>query len=117
MKNFWENVNFCRHHLNWLRVHGARSMAPEFGKPIHHLQLIQADILKKHCVHEPLDKRFPVRRLPASSALARRPGSADRQLWQLCKRRKLGCRISEAAIAHTARRETVGINLKERDIL
>jgi hypothetical protein len=72
-------------------------MAPEFGKPIHHLQLIQADILKKHCVHEPLDKRFPVRRLPASSALARRPGSADRQLWQLCKRRKLGCRISEAA--------------------
>jgi hypothetical protein len=89
-------------------------MAPEFGKPIHHLPLIQADILKKHCVHEPLDKRFPLRRLPASSALARRPGSADRQL---CKRRKLGCRISEAAgrgggnfltpeIAHTARRET-----------
>jgi hypothetical protein len=26
-------------------------MAPEFGKPIHQLPLIPADVLKKHCVH------------------------------------------------------------------
>jgi hypothetical protein len=30
-------------------------MAPQFGKPIHQLPLIPADILKKHRVHEPLD--------------------------------------------------------------
>jgi hypothetical protein len=33
-------------------------MAPEFGKPIHHLPLVPAEVLKKHCVHEPLDTRF-----------------------------------------------------------
>src|ERR1700737_397770 len=33
-------------------------MAPEFGKPIHHLPLIPANVLKKHRVHEPLDPRF-----------------------------------------------------------
>jgi hypothetical protein len=33
-------------------------MAPEFGNPIHQLPLIPANILKKHCVHEPLDPRF-----------------------------------------------------------
>jgi hypothetical protein len=33
-------------------------MAPEFGKPIHQLPLIPADILKKHRVHEPFDPRF-----------------------------------------------------------
>jgi len=33
-------------------------MAPEFGKPIHQLALIPADILKKHRVHEQLDTRF-----------------------------------------------------------
>jgi hypothetical protein len=29
-------------------------MAPEFGKSIHQLPLVPANILKKHCVHEPL---------------------------------------------------------------
>ena len=33
-------------------------MAPEFGKPVHQLPLIPADVLKKHRVHEPLDTRF-----------------------------------------------------------
>ncbi len=33
-------------------------MAPEFGKPIHQLPLVPANVLKKHCVHEPLDTRF-----------------------------------------------------------
>jgi hypothetical protein len=33
-------------------------MAPEFGKPIHHLPLIPAIVLKKHRVDEPLDTRF-----------------------------------------------------------
>ena len=33
-------------------------MAPEFGKLIHHLPLIPANVLKKHHVHEPLDTRF-----------------------------------------------------------
>src|ERR1700726_258891 len=96
---------------------GARSMAPEFGKPIHQLPLIPANILKKHRIHEPLDTRFrsaarllqalwrEVRGLPIGSYV-----SEDG------KRRKLGIRISEAAgkgggnfltpeIAHTARRE------------
>ena len=31
---------------------------PEIGKPIHHVPLIPANILKKHHVHEPLDPRF-----------------------------------------------------------
>ncbi len=30
-------------------------MAPEFGKPIHQLPLIPANVLKKHHVHEPLE--------------------------------------------------------------
>ena len=33
-------------------------MAPEFGKPIHHLPLIPANVLEKHHVNEPLDTRF-----------------------------------------------------------
>ena len=33
-------------------------MAPEFGKPIHQLPLIPANVLKKHRIHEPLDTRF-----------------------------------------------------------
>jgi hypothetical protein len=33
-------------------------MAPEFGKPIHQLPLVPANVLKKHRVHEPLDPRF-----------------------------------------------------------
>ena len=33
-------------------------MAPEFGRPIHQLPLIPADVLKKHRVQEPLDTRF-----------------------------------------------------------
>jgi hypothetical protein len=33
-------------------------MAPLFGKPIHQLPLIPADVLKKHLVHEPLDTWF-----------------------------------------------------------
>ena len=31
-------------------------MAPEFGKPIHHLPLIPATVLKKHRVHEPVPR-------------------------------------------------------------
>ena len=33
-------------------------MAPEFGKPLHQLLLIPANVLEKHHVHEPLDTRF-----------------------------------------------------------
>ena len=83
-------------------------MAPEFGKPIHHLPLIPANVLKKHCVHEPLDTRSLWREdrgMPIGSYVNEHG-----------KRRKLGSRISEAAgkaggnfltpeIAHTARRE------------
>jgi hypothetical protein len=51
-------------------------MAPEFGNPIHQLPLIPANILKKHCVHEPLDPRF------------RSAGHLLQALWreQLCQR-------------------------------
>jgi hypothetical protein len=34
-------------------------MAPEFGKSIHHLPLIPADVRNKYHVHEPLETRFP----------------------------------------------------------
>jgi hypothetical protein len=93
-------------------------MAPEFGKPIHHLPLIPTNVLKKHRVHEPLDTRFR-----SAARLLRALWREDRDLpigdyvGEDGKRRKLGSRISEAArrgggnfltpeIAHVARRET-----------
>jgi hypothetical protein len=93
-------------------------MAPEFGKPIHQLPLIPANILKKHHVHEPLDTRFR-----SAARLLQALWREDRDLPigsyvnEGGKRRKLGSRITEAAgrgggnfltpeIAHIARRET-----------
>jgi hypothetical protein len=93
-------------------------MAPEFGRPIHQLPLIPADVLKKHRVHEPLDTRFR-----SAARLLQALWREDRDLpigshvAEDGKRRKLGSRISESAgrgggnfltaeIAHTARRET-----------
>ena len=94
-------------------------MAPEFGKPIHQLPLISANILKKHCVHEPLDPRFRSA-APLLQALWRedRDLPIGSHVNEDGKRRKLGSRISELAgrtggnfltpeIAHTARREAV----------
>ncbi len=93
-------------------------MAPEFGKPIHHLPLIPANVLKKHRVHEPLDTRF---RSAARLLQALWREDQDLPIGSYVnedgKRRKLGSRISEAAgrgggnfltpeIAHIARRET-----------
>jgi hypothetical protein len=92
-------------------------MASEFGKPIHHLPLIPANVLKKHCVHEPIDTRF---RSAARLLQALWREDQDLPIGSYInedgKRRKLGSRISEAAgraggnfltpeIAHTARRE------------
>jgi hypothetical protein len=93
-------------------------MAPEFGRPIHQLPLIPADVLKKHRVQEPLDTRFR-----SAARLLQALWREDQGLpigsyvGEDGKRRKLGSRISEAAgkggsnfltpeIAHTARRET-----------
>jgi hypothetical protein len=93
-------------------------MAPEFGKPIHQLPLVPANVLKKHRVHEPLDPRYR-----SAARLLQALWREDRGLPigsyvnEDGKRRKLGSRISEAAgkaggnfltpaIAHTARRET-----------
>jgi len=39
-------VNICRHRLNLLRIHWSTKHGPEFGKPIHHLPLIPANVLK-----------------------------------------------------------------------
>src|SRR6202035_3544020 len=92
-------------------------MAPEFGKPIHQLALIPANIHKKHRVHEQLDTRFR-----SAARLLQALWREDRDLPigsyvnEDGKRRKLGSRISEVAgraggnfltpeIAHTARRE------------
>jgi hypothetical protein len=111
-------VNFCRHHLNLLRVHWSAKHGPEFGKPIQHLPLIPADVLKKHHVHESLDTRFR-----SAARLLQALGREDRDLaigiyvGEDGKRRKLGSRISEVAgqggrnfltpeIAHIARRDT-----------
>ena len=69
-------------------------MAPEFGKPIHQLPLISANILKKHCVHEPLDPRFR-----SAARLLQALWREDRDLPigsyvnEDGKRRKLGSRI------------------------
>jgi hypothetical protein len=73
-------------------------MAPEFGKPIHQLPLIPADVLKKHRVHEPLDTRFR-----SAAHLLQALWREDRALaigsyvGDDGKRRKLGSRIAEAA--------------------
>jgi hypothetical protein len=73
-------------------------MAPEFGKPIRQLPLIPANILKKLCVHEPLDTRFR-----SAARLLQALWREDRDLAigsyvnEDGKRRKLGSRISEAA--------------------
>ena len=73
-------------------------MAPEFGKPIHQLPLIPANVLKKHRVHEPLDTRFR-----SAARLLQALWREDRDLpigsyvGEDGKRRKLGSRISEAA--------------------
>ena len=92
-------------------------MAPEFGKPIHQLPLIPANVLKKHHVHEPLDPRFrSAARLLQALWREERGLPIGSHLGEDGKRRKLGSRISEAAgkgggsfltpeIAHTARRE------------
>src|ERR1700731_2847358 len=92
-------------------------MAPEYGKPIHQLPLIPADVLKKHRVHEPLDPRFrSAARLLQSLWREDRGPPIGSYVNEAGKRRKLGSRISEAAgrgggnfltpeIAHTARRE------------
>jgi hypothetical protein len=93
-------------------------MAPEFGRPIHQLPLIPADILKKHHVHEPLDPRFrSAARLLQALWRKNRDLPIGSYVNEDGKRRKLGSRISRAAgkaggnfltpeIARTARRET-----------
>jgi hypothetical protein len=92
-------------------------MAPEFGKPIHQLPLIPANVLKKHHVHEPLDPRFrAAARLLQALWREERGLPIGSHLGEDGRRRKLGSRISQAAgktrgnfltpeIAHTARRE------------
>jgi hypothetical protein len=73
-------------------------MAPEFVKPIHHLPLIPADILKKHRVHERLDTRFR-----SAARLLQALWRKDQDLpigsyvGEEGKRRKPGSRISERA--------------------
>jgi hypothetical protein len=92
-------------------------MAPEFGKPIHQVPLIPANVLKKHHVHEPLDPRFrSTARLLQALWREERGLPIGSHLGEDGKRRKLGSRISESAgraggnfltpeIAYTARRE------------
>jgi hypothetical protein len=73
-------------------------MAPEIGKPIHQLPLIPANILKKHCVHEPLDPRFrSAARLLQALWREDRDLAIGSHLGKDGKRRKLGSRISQTA--------------------
>jgi hypothetical protein len=89
-------------------------MAPEIGEPIHHLPLIPATVLKKHCFHEPPDTRFR-----SAARLLQALWREDRDLPigsydnDDGKCHRLGSCIWEAAekaltpkIAHIARRET-----------
>ena len=73
-------------------------MAPEFGKTIHQLPLVPANVLKKHHVHEPLDPRFRSRaRLLQSLWREDRALPIGSYVNEDGKRRKLGSRTSEAA--------------------
>jgi len=93
-------------------------MAPEYGKPLHQLPLIPADVLKKHHVNEPLDPRFrAAARLLQALWREERGLPIGSHLGEDGKRRKLGSRISQAGgkgggnfltpeIAHIARRES-----------
>jgi hypothetical protein len=86
-------------------------MAPEFGRPIHQLPFIPANVLKKHHVHEPLDTRFR-----SAARLLQALWREDRALPigtyvnEDGKRRKLGSRISEAAEFFQIRRGSAGFN-------
>ena len=71
-------------------------MAPEFGKPIHHLPFIPANVLKKHCVHEPLEPRFrSAARLLQALWREERGLPIGSHVNEDGKRRKLGSRISQ----------------------
>jgi hypothetical protein len=76
-------------------------MAPEVGKPIHQLPLIPANVLKKHCVHEPLDTRFR-----SAARLLQALWREDRNLpigsyvSEHGKRRKLGSRQGRRQFPH-----------------
>jgi hypothetical protein len=73
-------------------------MAPEFGKPIHQLPLIPADVLKEHRIHEPLDTRFrSAERLLQALWREDRALPIGSSVSEDGKRRKLGSRISVAA--------------------
>jgi hypothetical protein len=73
-------------------------MAPEFGKPIHQLPLVPANVLKKHRVHEPLDPRFrSAARLLQALWRTERGLPIGSYVSEDGKRRKLGSRTSEAA--------------------
>jgi hypothetical protein len=92
-------------------------MAPEFGKPIHQLPLIPANVLKKHHVHEPLDPWFrSAARLLQALWREERGLPIGGYIGEDGKRHQLGSRISNAAgaaggnfltaeIFHIARRE------------
>jgi hypothetical protein len=65
-------------------------MAPEFGKPIHQLPLIPANVLKKHRVHEPLDPRF---RSAARLLQALRREAAYREIGALIDAERLATNL------------------------
>jgi hypothetical protein len=96
---------------------GAFGCVPPARKQIERQGHARQEVLKKHCVHEPLDTRFR-----SAARLLQALWREDRDLpigsyvGEDGKRRKLGSRISESAgrggsnfftpeIAHTARRE------------
>src|ERR1700720_481249 len=105
-------------HMNLLRCSlEAEAWYQNSVSPFTNCRLIPADVLKKHCVHEPLDPRFrSATRLLQALWRETRGLPSGSYVNEDGKRRKLGSRISEAAgrtggnfltpkIAHTARRE------------
>ena len=88
-------------------------MAPEFGKSIHQLPLIPADVVKKHRVHEPLDTRFrSAARLLQALWREDRGFPIGSYVSEDGKRRKLGSRIFRSG--GTGRRQFPHLGIAKR---
>jgi hypothetical protein len=96
-------------------------MAPEFGKPIHQLPLIPVDVLKKRRVHESLDTRFrSADRLLEAGGPNCKACQQTQPTWHMrasLKRYAMQIFLDIGILVCHHVFISIGINLKERDIL